>query len=77
MDMHILIGFTHNALPADTYAWVVSILDKGCFIAVINRIGLLGHTTTDKPLEEFISFATVSGLTARISYKTMATTKGL
>lgn len=71
IDTNILIEYTGNLLPANTYSFISEVIDNEFNISIINKIEVLGHNTAGKNVESFIDLAHVFELTNEVALKTI------
>jgi len=72
IDTNLLIDFQNKAIPQDSLMYVARILDESFIISFITYIEFLGHVSSSKSLEEFISLADVVGMDESIIDQTIS-----
>ena len=72
IDTNIVINFSENNLSDKARTLVTSIIDKGHYFSIINKIELLSFAGVRKEIAELIETATIIGLTDKIAEKTIA-----
>lgn len=75
IDSNMLIKYQGNLLPERPLKEVTSIIDIDFNISVISELEVLGHTSADDNLKEFIGLANVYNITDKVKEMTIAIRK--
>ncbi len=71
IDSNVLIEFSGKLLPQTTIDLISSIIDEEFNISFINKIEVLGHSSADKNLKEFINSANIIEISPDITERTI------
>ena len=71
IDTNILIEYSSSILPDKAENFISKIVDEDFNISIINKIEILGYSSAERQIEEFISLAVIFPLTDEIADKTI------
>ena len=71
LDTNIVIDFLGNKLPTKAKKHLSGIVDSEINLSVINKIELLGFSTVDQEIIDFVSFSTIFPMDDSIVDKTI------
>ena len=66
IDTNVLLGFIGKILPEKGHETISKIVDTDFNISFINKIEILGHSSSTKELEEFVNTANILELSEPI-----------
>ena len=67
IDTNVLIEFIGNTLPENGHSFILDIIDSDFNISIVNKIEVLGHSSVNADIRNFMSLANVFQLNDDIS----------
>lgn len=71
IDSNVLIEYIGLLLPANTHLKISVIIDEDYNISFINKIEVLGHSSSNEEIEAFINMANIHNISANIIDETI------